>query len=134
MEDDDPQLKGSKTHANLKAAFAGESQANRRYRYFRDLPVTALASRRPWATGSRDSNGDRAGCIDEVEDRELRLGLCPGPMAIEETRCGYAAPWPSRSRAGSNASSTMARYKKVAHVGTWVMSAPHRPKERTDVN
>ena len=29
-----PALKGSKTEANLKAAFAGESQANRRYLYF----------------------------------------------------------------------------------------------------
>ena len=29
-----PQLKGSKTEANLKEAFAGESQANRRYLYF----------------------------------------------------------------------------------------------------
>ncbi len=28
------QLKGSKTHNNLKMAFAGESQANRRYLYF----------------------------------------------------------------------------------------------------
>jgi rubrerythrin len=28
------QLKGSKTHENLKSAFAGESQANRRYLYF----------------------------------------------------------------------------------------------------
>ena len=28
------QLKGTKTHQNLKAAFAGESQANRRYLYF----------------------------------------------------------------------------------------------------
>ena len=28
------QLKGSKTHQNLKDAFAGESQANRRYLYF----------------------------------------------------------------------------------------------------
>ena len=27
-------LKGSKTHENLKAAFSGESQANRRYLYF----------------------------------------------------------------------------------------------------
>lgn len=27
-------LEGTKTHANLKAAFAGESQANRRYLYF----------------------------------------------------------------------------------------------------
>ena len=30
-------LKGSKTHENLKAAFAGESQANRRYLYFAKL-------------------------------------------------------------------------------------------------
>jgi len=29
-----PGLKGSKTHKNLKDAFAGESQANRRYLYF----------------------------------------------------------------------------------------------------
>ena len=29
-----PALKGSRTHDNLKAAFAGESQANRRYLYF----------------------------------------------------------------------------------------------------
>ncbi len=29
-----PELKGSKTHKNLKDAFAGESQANRRYLYF----------------------------------------------------------------------------------------------------
>ena len=29
-----PNLKGTQTHDNLKAAFAGESQANRRYLYF----------------------------------------------------------------------------------------------------
>ena len=29
-----PELKGTKTHQNLKDAFAGESQANRRYMYF----------------------------------------------------------------------------------------------------
>jgi len=29
-----PELKGSKTNENLKYAFAGESQANRRYLYF----------------------------------------------------------------------------------------------------
>ena len=29
-----PDLKGTKTHNNLKEAFAGESQANRRYLYF----------------------------------------------------------------------------------------------------
>ncbi len=29
-----PELKGTQTHENLKKAFAGESQANRRYLYF----------------------------------------------------------------------------------------------------
>src|SRR5436853_6273064 len=29
-----PKLEGTKTHQNLKDAFAGESQANRRYLYF----------------------------------------------------------------------------------------------------
>jgi rubrerythrin len=29
-----PKLSGTKTHENLKTAFAGESQANRRYLYF----------------------------------------------------------------------------------------------------
>jgi rubrerythrin len=29
-----PELEGTKTHENLKQAFAGESQANRRYLYF----------------------------------------------------------------------------------------------------
>jgi rubrerythrin len=29
-----PELNGTKTHGNLKDAFAGESQANRRYLYF----------------------------------------------------------------------------------------------------
>src|SRR6266571_1541342 len=29
-----PKLRNTKTHENLKAAFAGESQANRRYLYF----------------------------------------------------------------------------------------------------
>jgi rubrerythrin len=33
-ENDMANLKGSKTEENLKAAFAGESQANRRYLYF----------------------------------------------------------------------------------------------------
>jgi rubrerythrin len=31
-----PELNGTKTHENLKHAFAGESQANRRYLYFAD--------------------------------------------------------------------------------------------------
>jgi rubrerythrin len=39
------QLKGSKTHDNLKAAFAGESQANR---------GTSISRRRPMSKGQND--------------------------------------------------------------------------------
>jgi rubrerythrin len=41
-------LKGSKTEENLKAAFAGESQANRRYLVFREQS----RHRRPKRCGS----------------------------------------------------------------------------------
>jgi rubrerythrin len=34
MQEAVPDLQGTKTHENLKEAFAGESQANRRYLYF----------------------------------------------------------------------------------------------------
>jgi len=37
------ELKGSKTHANLKDAFAGESMANRRYLFFARQAETAEA-------------------------------------------------------------------------------------------
>jgi hypothetical protein len=51
-------LKGSKSHTNLKEAFAGESQANRRYLYFarvadraslisRASPTSRVCSRTP---------------------------------------------------------------------------------------
>ena len=41
-------LDGTKTHENLKAAFAGESQANRRYIYFaRAADIEVLACPAP---------------------------------------------------------------------------------------
>ena len=50
-------LKGSKTENNLKEAFAGESQANRRYLYFAakgtywsDSPSITLRSSRAWTS------------------------------------------------------------------------------------
>nr|CAG4717950.1 unnamed protein product [Naegleria fowleri] len=36
------ELKGTKTHNNLKEAFAGESQANRRYLFFADSDIASL--------------------------------------------------------------------------------------------
>ncbi len=43
-------LKGSKTEANLKDAFAGESQANRRYLYFAAKPTAGAGRCSPGAT------------------------------------------------------------------------------------
>jgi hypothetical protein len=46
-------LKGTKTHQNLKDAFAGESQANRRYLYFAKqadieaIPISPVCSATP---------------------------------------------------------------------------------------
>ena len=37
-------LKGSKTEQNLKDAFAGESQANRRYLYLKGLKIVTWES------------------------------------------------------------------------------------------
>ena len=45
------QLNGTKTHQNLKDAFAGESQANRRYLYF-----AKDGRRRRLSRGSRQSS------------------------------------------------------------------------------
>jgi len=46
------ELKGTKTHENLKHAFAGESQANRRYLYFRRQRPISKAIRRSRATSA----------------------------------------------------------------------------------
>ncbi len=51
------QLKGSKTHANLKDAFAGESQANRRYLYFAKIADV-------------EGNADVAGLFRDTADGE----------------------------------------------------------------
>ena len=51
-----PSLAGSKTHDNLKHAFAGESQANRRYLYFArqaDVGLSRFADDRSARPGHR---------------------------------------------------------------------------------
>ena len=59
-------LKGSKTEENLKAAFAGESQANRRYLYFAQKAdvegyndVSALLLKAKLGTRTATSNTSR---------------------------------------------------------------------------
>ena len=64
-------LKGSKTEENLKAAFAGESQANRRYLYFaRKADVEGYndvsALFRSTAEGETGHAHEQLECLEEV--------------------------------------------------------------------
>jgi Rubrerythrin len=61
-----PELRGSKTHENLMEAFAGESQANRRYIYFArkaDIEGEPDIAARPvgWRSADGRSSTRRAG-------------------------------------------------------------------------
>src|ERR1700689_4177827 len=77
-------LKGSKTEDNLKAAFAGESQANRRYLYFAQkadvegyndvsavFPPARRGQTRPRAGPSRISRGTRRPGARPADRRDL---------------------------------------------------------------
>ena len=58
-------LKGSKTKENLEAAFAGESQANRRYLYFaQKADIEAVAEAIARVSVFADKNADVLDSID----------------------------------------------------------------------
>ena len=68
-----PKLKGTKTEENLKAAFAGESQANRRYLYFAQKADVegynaAAAVFRSTAEGETGHAHGHLGYLEEVGD------------------------------------------------------------------
>jgi rubrerythrin len=65
-------LKGSKTHQNLKEAFAGESQANRRYLYF--ARVADTEGRPEIAILFRDIAEGEAGCAHGHLDYLKQVG------------------------------------------------------------
>ena len=77
-------LKGSKTEANLKAAFAGESQANRRYLYFAARPMSKVTM--TFATVFRSTaegeTGHAHGHLEYLEEvGDPATGLPIGPTA-----------------------------------------------------
>ena len=71
-------LKGSKSHTNLKEAFAGESQANRRYLYFARVADIELAE-------ALLEVGEPARCRAQLTDDDGRLTV--GGFPIYEPRC-----------------------------------------------
>ena len=82
-------LKGSKTHNNLKAAFAGESQANRRYLYFaRQADIEGYSE----AAGvfKNTADGETGHAFGHLEFME-EAGDPATDMPIGETRDNLAA-------------------------------------------
>jgi rubrerythrin len=82
-------LKGSKTHDNLKSAFAGESQANRRYLYFaRQADIEGY----PDAAGvfKNTADGETGHAFGHLEFME-EAGDPATDMPIGETRENLAA-------------------------------------------
>ena len=82
-------LKGTKTHENLKAAFAGESQANRRYLYF--APQADIEGY-PEAAGvfKNTADGETGHAFGHLEFME-EAGDPATDMAIGETSLNLAA-------------------------------------------
>ena len=83
------ELKGSKTHNNLKAAFAGESQANRRYLYFaRQADIEGYSE----AAGvfKNTADGETGHAFGHIEFME-EAGDPATDMPIGETRDNLAA-------------------------------------------
>ena len=64
-------LSDSKTMENLKAAFAGESQANRRYLYFasRKLTLKVLMMLQQFSFNSRGETGHAFGHLEFLASR-----------------------------------------------------------------
>ncbi|MBW2381914.1 MAG: rubrerythrin family protein [Deltaproteobacteria bacterium] len=89
------ELKGSKTHDNLAAAFAGESQANRRYLYFAKVadvegyPVVA-GNFRETAEGETGHAHGHLDYLKKVGDPATGLGFA---KTAREEGFGEIADW-----------------------------------------
>ena len=78
-------LKGSKTEGNLKAAFAGESQANRRYLYFANKAdvegyadvAGVFRNTAEGETGHARQNARRGAPCDDAGLRQPKFGSRP---------------------------------------------------------
>ena len=81
-------LKGTKTKENLEAAFAGESQANRRYLYF--AQKADIEGYNDVASVFRSTAEGETGCA-----KKRPAGSPPrGAMAINLSKISGAAPAP----------------------------------------
>ncbi len=84
-----PELKGTKTHQNLKDAFAGESQANRRYLYF--AKVADVEGYPQIAANFRDTAEGETGHAHGHLDYLKRVGDPATGLPLGDTAVNLAA-------------------------------------------
>ena len=115
-----PSLKGTKTHENLKAAFAGESQANRRYLYFANKAdvegqpeVAALF--RSTAEGETGHAHGHLDYLAEVGDPATDLPIGASDLNLKSAVAGetheYTDMYPGMAKA--------ARAEKFDEIADW---------------
>ena len=101
-------LKGSKTHDNLKAAFAGESQANRRYLYFASTAVVVgqydvAAGFRSTAEGETGHAHGPLDSLSGVGDPATDLPIGPSRLNLKAAIAGetheYTDMYPGMAKA-----------------------------------
>ena len=113
-------LKGSKTHENLKAAFAGESQANRRYLYFAakadvegQNDVSALF--RSTAEGETGHAHGHLDYMKKVGDPATNLAISDVPQMLKSAVAGetheYTDMYPGMAKS--------AREEGFAEIADW---------------
>src|SRR6267378_1236421 len=119
-------LNGTKTHENLKAAFAGESQANRRYLYFASKAdiegqndVAALF--RSTAEGETGHAHGHLDYLAQVGDpaTDLPIGTST-PTCTPAWRRPRAAKASRRSRTGSRRSPRRSARTRIVSKRRWM--------------
>jgi rubrerythrin len=115
-----PSLKGSKTLENLKAAFAGESQANRRYLYFAQKADVegyndVAAVFRSTAEGETGHAHGHLGFLEEVGDPATGEPIGTTPQNLKAAIAGetheYTDMYPGMARA--------ARQEGFTEIAEW---------------
>ena len=126
-------LKGTKTHENLKGAFAGESQANRRYLYFArraDIEGRPEAARlfRDLAAGETGHAFGHLELLEEVGDPVTGMPLGDTATNLRSTLAGetheHAELYPALART--------AREEGFEEIAEWfeALAGAHRLRAR----
>jgi rubrerythrin len=121
-----PPLKGTKTELNLKAVFAGESQANRRYLYFVERGLAAVF--RSTSEGEAGRARDHLEYLKDVSDPASGKPIGPTgdnlKAAIASETHEYSDMYPGMARA--------ARQEGFDEIADWFETLAKAGKSHAD--